>query len=242
MALKDAAHVAHKPAEESISSWEDLSKKFIANFTRTSDHPLTLNDLQAMRQRPHEPLRKFVQRFSQAKEGRLFLHNDPDAKHVAKPKGKDPKRKGPVVLAAEPHYKRGCDRSEAEKDDRLAYAYHNVKSEKTMDCYELRQLHEGASTIAIAARSVATEREDILDEATELTATLAPSAPAPRHHGPSTLGSLINLRVERRQVCFDIPFAIEGGLEVASRVLELGLELVDLLPDLVALKLEAGFV
>lgn len=68
MALKDAARswLMNLP-EASISLWEDLCKQFVANFTGTSDRPLTLNDLRAVHQRPGEPLRKFIQRFSQVR-------------------------------------------------------------------------------------------------------------------------------------------------------------------------------
>ena len=196
MALKDAARswLMNLP-EGSISSWSELCRQFVSNFRGTHDRPLTLNDLRAVRQRPGETLRKYIQRFSQvrnkiprasdaaiiaafsagvtndrmleklsindelesvavlfdladrcakAEEGRLFAHNDPDAApDAAKPKNKDPKRKGPAVLAAEPERKRGRDRDEAKKDGRPFCVYHNMHSHSTEDCYELKLLREG---------------------------------------------------------------------------------------------------
>ena len=66
MALKEAARawLMNLPAE-SISSWEDLCKQFVANFMATYERPATKNDLKAVRQRPGETLRAFIQRFSQ---------------------------------------------------------------------------------------------------------------------------------------------------------------------------------
>lgn len=61
MALQDAARIwLMNLPKESISSWEDLCKQFVANFKGTSDRPLTLNDPRLVRQRPGEPLRKFI--------------------------------------------------------------------------------------------------------------------------------------------------------------------------------------
>jgi hypothetical protein len=52
-------------------------------------------------------------RCAKAVEGRLSLHDNPDAEPgAAKLKGKDIKRKGPAVLAAEPDYKHGRNRGE----------------------------------------------------------------------------------------------------------------------------------
>ena len=57
MALKDTtcAWLLNLP-EASVSSWEDLCKQFVTNFTGTRDRPLRLNDLWAVRQRLDEPL------------------------------------------------------------------------------------------------------------------------------------------------------------------------------------------
>jgi len=68
MALKDAARswLMNLP-EASISSWGELCEQFVANFRGTYEHPLTHNDLRAVRQRPGETLRKYIQRFSQVR-------------------------------------------------------------------------------------------------------------------------------------------------------------------------------
>jgi hypothetical protein len=128
---------------ESVTSWKDLCRQFIANFMPTYERPATKNDLKAVRQYKGETLRQYIQRFSQmrnkiprisneevisafstsvsnikmreklfvndeltsvvrlfeianrcakAKEGRLFVHNLPEAL-PPKPKSKDPKRR-----------------------------------------------------------------------------------------------------------------------------------------------------
>ena len=62
-----------------------------------------------------------------AEEGRLSLlelpENDPEEK---KAKAKDVKRKGPVVLVAEPKMKRSCDHPESSKGSRPFCVFHNV--------------------------------------------------------------------------------------------------------------------
>lgn len=55
-------------------------------------------------------------------------------------------------------------------------------------------------------------------------------------------GILTNLRLKRRWLYLGVPFALEGGLEVYLGALELGLELFDLLVELVALELEADLL
>src|SRR5664279_1759796 len=50
-----------------ISSWGELCEQFVANFKGTYERPLMLNDLRAVRQRPGEMLRKYIQRFSQVR-------------------------------------------------------------------------------------------------------------------------------------------------------------------------------
>ena len=68
MALKDTACTwLMNLAEASISSWEDLCKQLIANFTGMSDCPIMLNNIQAMRQHPGEPLRKFIRCFCEVR-------------------------------------------------------------------------------------------------------------------------------------------------------------------------------
>ena len=80
---------------------------------------------------------------AKAEEGRLFVHNDPDAAlEAAKTKNKDVKHKGPAVLAAEPEQKRGRDHDEPRKDSQLLCAFHNVRSHSTKDCQELKLLRD----------------------------------------------------------------------------------------------------
>jgi hypothetical protein len=58
---------------------------------------------------------EIADRCAKAEEGRLFMHNLPEAL-PPKPKSKDPKRKEAAVLAAEPEHKqRRGDRSECDK-------------------------------------------------------------------------------------------------------------------------------
>ena len=52
---------------------------------------------------------------------------------------KGQKRDLPRVFAAEPEWKRGCDRDEA-KDDYPFCVYHNMHSHATEDCHELKLL------------------------------------------------------------------------------------------------------
>ena len=80
---------------------------------------------------------------ARAKEGRLSLLElpaaDPEEK---KPKVKDVKRKGAVVLAAEPDTKRGRDQPESSKGSRY-YMYHDLHTHNTNKCQELRAVREG---------------------------------------------------------------------------------------------------
>ena len=56
----------HLP-EGTISSWDELYKRFITNFQGTRDHALTINDLWRVKQRPDETLRKYIKRFTQVR-------------------------------------------------------------------------------------------------------------------------------------------------------------------------------
>lgn len=75
---------------------------------------------------------------ARAKEGRLSLLElsaaDPEEK---KPKVKDVKRKGAVVLAAELDTKRGRDQPESSKGRRYCM-YHDLHTHNTNECQELR--------------------------------------------------------------------------------------------------------
>jgi hypothetical protein len=64
---------------------------------------------------------EIANRCTKAEEGRLFVHNLPEAL-PPKPKSKDPKRKEAVVLTAEPdHKQRRGDRSDRDKGRRRRY-------------------------------------------------------------------------------------------------------------------------
>jgi hypothetical protein len=66
MALKDApwTWLMNLP-HESVTSWKDLYRQFIAKFMPTYEHPTTKNDLKAVRQYKGEMLHQYIQRFSQ---------------------------------------------------------------------------------------------------------------------------------------------------------------------------------
>ena len=80
---------------------------------------------------------------ARAEEGRLSLLElpaaDPEEK---KPKVKDVKRKGAVVLAAEQDTKRGRDQPESSKGSRYC-VYHDLHTHNTNECQELRAVREG---------------------------------------------------------------------------------------------------
>jgi hypothetical protein len=80
---------------------------------------------------------------AKAEEGRLFVHNLPEAL-PPKPKSKDPKRKEVAVLAAEPEHKqRHGDRSEHDKGRRRRYCIlHKKDTHHTNDCLIVRKFHE----------------------------------------------------------------------------------------------------
>ena len=77
MSLKDAAHswLMNVP-EASIRSWGELCEQFVANFKGTYEHPLSLNDLHALKQRQGETLRKYIQRFSQVRNRIPCINDD----------------------------------------------------------------------------------------------------------------------------------------------------------------------
>ena len=80
---------------------------------------------------------------ARAEEGCLslleLLAADPEDK---KAKTKDVKRKGAVVLAAEPDTKRGRDQPESSKGSRYC-VYHDLHTHNTNECQELRAVREG---------------------------------------------------------------------------------------------------
>jgi hypothetical protein len=76
---------------------------------------------------------EIADRCAKAEEGRLFVHNLPEAP-PPKPKSKDPKRKEAAVLAAEPDHKqhRG-DRTERDKGRRRRYCILHKKDTHNTD-------------------------------------------------------------------------------------------------------------
>jgi hypothetical protein len=79
---------------------------------------------------------EIADRCAKAEEGRLFMHNLPEAL-PPKPKSKDPKRKEAATLAAEPDHKqhRG-DHSEHDKGRRHRYCIlHKKDTHNTDDCW-----------------------------------------------------------------------------------------------------------
>jgi hypothetical protein len=88
-------------------------------------------------------LLEITDRCAKAEEGRLFVHNLPEAL-PPKPKSKDPKRKKAAILAAEPdHKQRRGDRSEHDKGRRRRYCIlHKKDTHNTDDCWIVRKFHE----------------------------------------------------------------------------------------------------
>ena len=85
-----------------------------------------------------------VTKCARAEEGRLSLPELPAAdQEDKKAKVKDVKRKGTVVLVAEPEMKHGCDHLESSKANRPFCAFHNIHSHDTNDCQELRAIRDG---------------------------------------------------------------------------------------------------
>jgi hypothetical protein len=66
MALKDAlwTRLMNLP-HESVTSWKDLCRQFVANFMPTYERPTTKNDLKAVCQYKGKTLHQYIQRFSQ---------------------------------------------------------------------------------------------------------------------------------------------------------------------------------
>jgi hypothetical protein len=195
MALKDTPQTwLMNLLHESMTSWKDLCRQFVANFMPTYERPAAKNDLKAVRQYKGETLRQYIQRFSQmrnkiprisneevifvfsmgvadikmreklsvndeltfivrlfeiadrcakAEEGRLFVHNLPEAL-PPKPKSKEPKRKEAAALAAEPdHKQRRGDRSEHDKGRHRRYCIlHKEDTHNTDDSWVVRKFHE----------------------------------------------------------------------------------------------------
>jgi hypothetical protein len=53
--------------EGTLTSWQELCRQFTTNFESAYARPGNETDLHAVRQRPGESLRSFIQRFSQVR-------------------------------------------------------------------------------------------------------------------------------------------------------------------------------
>jgi hypothetical protein len=86
---------------------------------------------------------EIADRCTKAEEGRLIMHNLPDAP-PSKSKTKYPKRKEAAALAAEPDQKHHHgDRSEHDKGGRRRYCIlHKRDTHNTDDCWVVRKFHE----------------------------------------------------------------------------------------------------
>ena len=65
MALKDGARswLLNLPPG-TISSWNEMRDRFVANFQGTRDRPTAAGDLRRVKQQPGETLQKYIQRFN----------------------------------------------------------------------------------------------------------------------------------------------------------------------------------
>jgi hypothetical protein len=104
---------------------------------------------------------KIADRCAKAEEGRLFVHNLPEAL-PPKPKSKDPKRKEAAVLTAEPgHKQHHGDRSEHDKGRRRCYCIlHRKDTHNTDDCWIVRKFHEENGVTKRSGSSASTARVD----------------------------------------------------------------------------------
>jgi hypothetical protein len=86
---------------------------------------------------------KIADRCVKVEEGRLFVHNLPEAL-PPKSKSKDPKRNEAAALTAEPdHKQRHGDRSKHDKDGRRCYCIlHKKDTHNTDDCWVVQKFHE----------------------------------------------------------------------------------------------------
>src|SRR4051812_35267407 len=68
IALKDGARTwLLNLAPGTISSWDEMRTRFIANFQGTRDRPLAVSDMRRIKQQPGETLQKYIQRFNSAR-------------------------------------------------------------------------------------------------------------------------------------------------------------------------------
>jgi hypothetical protein len=64
---------------DSIGSWEDLKRAFVANYMAVCEHPGTKYDLEMLHQTSREPLCSFIRHFS---ETRNFIPNISDSEAI----------------------------------------------------------------------------------------------------------------------------------------------------------------
>jgi hypothetical protein len=122
-----------------ISNEEVISAVSTGVFDIKMREKLSLNDELTSVVRLFE----IADRCAKAEEGRLFVHNLPEAL-PPKPKSKDPKRKEAAALAVEPDHKqcRG-DRSERDKGQCHRYCIlHKKDTHNIDDCWIVRKFHE----------------------------------------------------------------------------------------------------
>ncbi|KAM3227037.1 hypothetical protein ACQJBY_059158 [Aegilops geniculata] len=68
MALKEGARTwLLNLAPGTISSWDQMRTRFIANFQGTHDRPPVVSDMRRIKQQPGETLQKYIQRFNSAR-------------------------------------------------------------------------------------------------------------------------------------------------------------------------------
>ena len=65
MALKNGARtwLLNLPPG-TISSWNEMRTRFVANFQGTRDRPAAVSDMRRIKQQPGETLQKYIQRFN----------------------------------------------------------------------------------------------------------------------------------------------------------------------------------
>jgi hypothetical protein len=104
---------------------------------------------------------EIVDRCAKAEEGRLFVHNLPEAL-PPKLKSKDPKRKEAAILAAEPdHKQRRGDCSERDKGRRRRYCIlYKKDTHNTNDCWIVWKFHEENGVTKRLGIAVAMARAD----------------------------------------------------------------------------------
>jgi hypothetical protein len=104
---------------------------------------------------------EIADRCAKAEEGRLFVHNLPEAL-PPKLKSKDPKRKEAAVLVAEPeHNQRRGDRSECDKGRHRRFCIlHKKDTHNTNDCWIVQNFMKKMVSPSTVGVAIATSRVD----------------------------------------------------------------------------------